>query len=425
MLLVIVITFMILTTIVAVKTPAWESADESDHVQNIETLVSGHWYGMNSRCGFGPDAVYCTGTEPQQAPLYYLLLAGWQRVAQVTPRIPAPGAFNFAYFFGRPSLYKTHSSADHRFLLWLRLPNVVMGAFTILFSFFGARLLTRDPWTPVVAAALVGFLPHFVFLSAFVTNDNLANLLGAIFVFVCLRYLHSPTLWRIAWVGSVFGALVITKLSAFPFGVVVVTIAILAVGTWVRRFQHLAVAAAGGLGVCGWYLVQNTYRYGDPLASAASERYLGKVGGLGTVLRTYVVNDPLKLVFVQVPARVIHSFWYQSDWSAFHWPMGVDVSLLVVSAAALVGLVGYRVEKNSLITLAVTAAAGLGSVWILAFRTGTYEGKYALIALPAMAALVAIAMERWRPLIRFILPFAGLIGTVIAIQTDVLAVRWP
>jgi hypothetical protein len=424
---VIVLMFLALASVIALKTPAWESSDESDHVENVEALVSGHWYGMNSKCGIGAAAaVYCTGTEPQQAPLYYLLLAGWQRATHLSPRVPSTGPISTAYFRGSPSLYKSHTSSDHRFLLWLRLPNVLIGVLTIIFSFLAVRVISHDRWTPVVAAALVAFLPHFVFLSAFVTNDNLANLFGAIFTFACLRYVVSSTSWRIAWVGIAFGALVVTKLSALPFGIVVVTVAVVGSRNWSRRFWHTAVAAAASLLISGWYLIQNTYRYGDPLASKASAHYLAQVGGIGTFFGApYVVNDPLGLIFVQVPTRMIHSFWYQSDWNAFHWPMGVDVAFLIVSATALVGLVGRHVERRALLTLGLIAASGLASVWIIAFQTATYEAKYALVGLPAMAALVAMATERWKPLVRFLLPLAGLIGTVIAIQTDVLAVRWP
>jgi hypothetical protein len=43
----VLIVFVVLAATIAVKTPAWESNDEPDHVQNIETLVAGHWYGMH------------------------------------------------------------------------------------------------------------------------------------------------------------------------------------------------------------------------------------------------------------------------------------------------------------------------------------------------------------------------------------------
>jgi hypothetical protein len=44
----------------------------------------------------------------------------------------------------------------------------------VVLTFLAARALTLDPWTPVVAAAVVAFWPRLVFSSAFVNNDNLA-----------------------------------------------------------------------------------------------------------------------------------------------------------------------------------------------------------------------------------------------------------
>ena len=215
--------FGVLSTVIALRTPAWESNDEPGHVQNIETLVAGHWYGMHA----GPVKIVVfgghryesassnSGTEAHQAPLYYLFLAGWQRLAGVKVRTPNPGPFDLLGF-PLHGLFQHHSAADHLFLLWLRLPNVVLGALTIWFTVQAARITTHDPWTPVVAASIVGFLPRFVFLSAFVTNDNLVNLLGAVLTFVALRYVVSPTRWRMALVGAIVGLLVITKLSALP-----------------------------------------------------------------------------------------------------------------------------------------------------------------------------------------------------------------
>jgi hypothetical protein len=82
--------FIALASFIALKTPAWESVDEPSHVQNIEALVSGHWYGMNSNCQLRlfvakPYFVHCSGLEAQQAPLYYLVLAGWQTLVGLPP----------------------------------------------------------------------------------------------------------------------------------------------------------------------------------------------------------------------------------------------------------------------------------------------------------------------------------------------------
>ncbi len=63
------------------KTPAYESADEPGHVENIETLVGGHWYNLTPHCPLTARTIFSceNGNEAHQAPLYYLLLAGWQR----------------------------------------------------------------------------------------------------------------------------------------------------------------------------------------------------------------------------------------------------------------------------------------------------------------------------------------------------------
>src|SRR5436189_5217552 len=88
-LLAVTLVFVALASLVAVKTPAWEPNDEASHVQNIETLVGGHWYRI-------PPAHACCDSgfanyELHQPPLYYLLLAGFQRAARQPARAVNPG----------------------------------------------------------------------------------------------------------------------------------------------------------------------------------------------------------------------------------------------------------------------------------------------------------------------------------------------
>ena len=50
---------------------------------------------------------------------------------------------------------------------------------------------------------------------------------------------------------------------------------------WLRRAELLAISCVAGLLICGWYLIQNTVRYGSPFAYAASQRYLTQIQGAG------------------------------------------------------------------------------------------------------------------------------------------------
>lgn len=420
----VMIVFVFLGIVIAVKTPAYESSDEPGHVQNIETLVSGHWYGMSSTCKGSAGLFSCSGDEAQQGPLYYLVMAGWQKLVDVPAHAPFRGQLNPGIFFGSKEWFKHHSAADHKFLLWLRLPNLILGVLTVLFAYLSIRLITRDPWTPVVAAMLVAFLPRFVFLSPFVTNDNLVDLLGAVVVFLSLRYAKVPSSWRMMWVGALFGLLITTKLSTLTLGLAILALACLVPG-WVSRVRFAVIGLGSALVVSSWYLVQNTVRYGDPLAHTATIRYLAKLNGLGAgFFGTYKVVDPLKHVFVSVPNRIVQSFWYQSGWNRSHWPWDVNVAITIAFACALTGLIGRHVEPRTLFSLGALAIAALLSVWGVSFQTGTYQARYAYFGLVAICGLAALGLERWPLPIRFLLPLAGLVGTAVAIQQDVLAVHW-
>jgi 4-amino-4-deoxy-L-arabinose transferase-like glycosyltransferase len=165
---------------------------------------------------------------------------------------------------------------------------------TVLLTFLAARDITEDPWTPVVAASVVAFMPRFVFLSAFVTNDNLVNFLGAALALAAVRCVTRPQWWRVIVVGALIGLLIQSKLSALPAALVLFPTC----GpwrSWRQRGAMLGLGVATALGVSAWYLIQNTVRYGDPLAFRASARYLSQLafrasarylsqlGGLGTL----------------------------------------------------------------------------------------------------------------------------------------------
>jgi hypothetical protein len=423
----ILIVFVALGLLIAFKTPAYESADEPGHVQNIETLVGGHWYGMSSSCRTQPDVALllnCSGDEAQQAPLYYLLMAGWQRAAHIPQPPLFRGRINPAnYVQPKTATFINVTPSDSRFVRWLRIPNVLLGALTVLISYFAIRTISSDPWTPVVGAAIIACWPRFVFLSAFVTNDNLVGLMGAILVYLALRYAKAPTAWKMGCIGAVFGLLVTTKLSTLPLGLVVVALACLVSG-WIRRVRFAVIGLGSALLVSGWYLIQNTVRYGGPLARVATARYLTKIGGVGSIFGPYRVSDPLELVFVQVPQRIVDSTWYQSGWNQFHWSEPVNLVITAAFAGALLGLIGRRVDSRILGILGGISLVSLLAVWMVAFQTGTYQARYAFVGLVAIAGLAALGLERWKVPVRFLLPVAGLIGTVVAIQGDVLAVHW-
>ena len=424
----IIVVFVFLELIIAIKTPAYESADEPGHVQNIETLVSGHWYDLNAPCQLNPrlGLLECSGDEPQQAPLYYVLFAGWQELVG-QPGLPPFNqrhvTVNPAFFAGKSGLFLHHSDADLRFLLWLRIPNIVFGVITILVAFSAIRLITADPWTPLVGASFIAFEPRMMFLWPFVTNDNLVNLLGALFTYIAVRFALAPSRWGMAALGSVFGLLVVTKLSTLPIALVLIVLVFMVPGCK-QRAKFLGIGALTTLIVSGWYFVQNTVRYGDPLALHATTHYLSSIGGLGIPIgQPYRVSDPLEFVFIQVPQRTVETFWYVSGWNQFHWSWPIAILFTIVLFCALLGIIDRRTHKRILLTLGSISVAAFLCIWAVAFET-YYQARYAYVGITAIAALMALGVERWRVPVRFLLPAMGFVGTLVALQQDVLSIHW-
>jgi hypothetical protein len=226
-------------------------------------------------------------------------------------------------------------------------------------------------------------------------------------------------------VGSIVGLLVITKLSAMPLAAILIVLALMR-RDWLRRAQLIVIGSAASVFVCSWYLIQNTYRYGSPLALGATQRYLAQVGGIGTSYGIpYRVTDPIRYILIDVPARFLDIFWYGSGWNEVdRWPWLVGLLFWLVLALALVGLIGRHVSPKMLLVLGVVAGTGFLSVWIVAFQTATYDPRLALGGASALACLAALGLERRKLGVRFLFPLLLLGGTVFAIQTNVLAVHW-
>jgi len=417
----VLVCFALLSAAVLSLTPPWEANDEPDHVQNVETLVSGHWYRITPH----------SNLESFQAPLYYLALALYQKLVRQPVHNPdgqlAPIADNQQH--GNFVHTVPQDGVDQRLVDLLRLPSIVFGLIAIVATYVAAKRVSRDRWTPVVAAAIVAGVPKFVFVSGTVNNDNLSNALGGVGLAGALVMLASSTITSrrrmaaAAGLGLVAGALILTKVTAGLLAPGLLLAVILRASSVKDIIRQCLIFAIAALAVVGWWLVQNQIWYGDPLALHATNVHQREV--FPAVLN---VAGPLHRIFVDVPRDFYSSFWYDSGWNQFTWRWFWYVPFWGLAALGVAGLVlirrvGPRVASRA--PIAVTALLAFGalcSVWIVGIPTNTEQGRYAFMGLPAIAVLLALGYERLRmpPIARFILPAIGLIGTVLAIRYHVI-----
>ena len=424
-LLIIVLGYMALGTVIAIETPAWESSDEPGHVLNIETIASGHWYQIDLNCPATPQTTIlsCNGDEPQQAPLYYLVMAGWQRLIGLG--IERPPTQQLAFGKDTPGQEFLPQSSRPRISHMAATPQHHYGCRNGNHDLLHRPAGNSRLWTPVIAAALAAFIPGFVFHSAFVTNDNLLILLSAVFTYCAVRFIQNLSASWIIATGVVFGLLLTTKLSVLPLALVIPFLALMA-PRWRTRVTFFAYATLSALAVSAWYLIQNWIRYGDPLARHATLTYLVRDGALGLPDGVpYVVKDPINLIVFDVPNKIASNIWYSSGWGQFHWPQLVGYGITFVVLLVLLGLIGQQgLSNQALLVLGLIGVLSVASVWFLAFQTAAYGARFAYVGIPAIAALVALALQRWPLALRWILPAAGLVGCLIALHQDVLGVHW-
>ncbi|MBN1641499.1 MAG: DUF2142 domain-containing protein [Anaerolineae bacterium] len=196
------VAFLILGTLYAVLTPAWQVPDEPAHYNYVRYLVEQRRF-PELRVGdydqayldaitherFPADwSIDAIRYEYHQPPLYYLLLAPVYALSGGT-------------------------------LLPLRLCSVLLVAGTVLVAYQVAKTAYPGRSAPALgAAAFVAFIPQHLALGAGVQNDALAELIVALILLQIVRWLRTDTAPPRGWAwltGVLVGLGLLTKLSTY------------------------------------------------------------------------------------------------------------------------------------------------------------------------------------------------------------------
>lgn len=294
----ITLAYAVLCLFYNIITPIGEACDELDHIRYVEHLVR---FGSFAPISAGTQMPYTL--EAKQPPAYYFLNAGLmlgfgrcgQQLAPELERNPngpsmGPDAPEVYWFI--------HPPVPNDLLPWthlMRLVGLLLGVGTILLTFATVRevLPSRDH-VPLAlcAAALVGLLPTFTFVTATVNNDNLAILVGAAICYRLMRILARGTTLRDAVIlGALLGLALLSKMNTLGF-IPVVFFVLFVNKVKLRdggdavarqpsslsaqilrglstRVLVVSLALAACLVIAGWWYARNVLLYGDVFASGA------------------------------------------------------------------------------------------------------------------------------------------------------------
>lgn len=392
--------YLLLATAYSLVNPIYEAPDETYHYAYVRYLLDER--ALPPLTGTpGQTFVHQEETQP---PLYYAL--GALLVAGV-PVEPGPFyEFNPHAWIGAATregnvnvLVHGHSDEDFPYrghalaVHLLRLYSVLLGLGTVLGVYAVARRVTTSEGVAIVAAALVAFLPQFLFISGAVNNDNAVTFLGTLGLWLALSFWRRPTLASALVLGLVMGLAALAKLGGLTLAPLVALIGALA--AWrarsLRPAAHAAVAGAVMALVAGWWYARNLLLTGDPFAFNRHFAYMGlRPSGFG----------PLDLLPELEGLRL--SFWGLFGW---HNVWADDRAYLLLDGMTLLFIAGgvrwlarrqpLRVDWGALGLVCVYLGLVLVAFLRWTLITWGTQGRLLFPALAALAVFAALGLASW------------------------------
>jgi 4-amino-4-deoxy-L-arabinose transferase-like glycosyltransferase len=423
-LLLILLLYIILALMYAWATPPLEASDEYKHypvVQHIQTT--------GTLPILDPQAPGRWLQEGAQPPLYYLLMAGITTPLDTTDLADVYHKNPFA-FIGNPNQIGNknliiHDPAEEAFpwqgsvlaIYLIRFASILLGVGTILTT----ALLGRDIFSPrvgILAAALIAFNPMFLFVSAAVNNDSLANFLGVLALYLLVTFWQSAPdpikkWWQYAGLGLLIGLGMLTKLSLGGL-LGVAGLAMLWLSwrqkNWRILFVGGTITLLTALLVSGWWFVRNWHLYGD-------------LTGLNAFIAVQGTRDT---PITWQGWREEFGTFYRSFWGLFG---GVNVIAPEIvyhffNVVMVIGALGLLWQWFTKKTHLINSGGWLLLVWtavlsMLLIRwniiSPAFQGRLLFPALGAICVLLAFGLlswvkETWQP--KLALGLAGLIGFI-------------
>ena len=408
--------YLVLGVAYSIVNPIFESPDESLNYANIRFLIEEGRLPV-----LRPDEP----TKAHHPPAYYVLgalLTNWvpnenyDRITEsMNPfwihRVDEPGVDNKNLFLHDPALegfpYRDVALGVH-LVRWLSL---LMGAGTIVCIYAASReLLPGEPALSVLSVAVVALNPMFLFISASVHDDALANLVAAGMLYLTARLVRRGASARRALaLGALIGLALLTKLTCLlviPSVGLALLVSLSSDGEGVQWGELLrlgALIAAVALLVGGWWLLRNQRVYGEPTSMA---RQVEAWGGFRS-------NAPDLAAAIRELGFLHDSFWGVFGYGQLPMPAAAYAIVRLLGLLSLGGLVlagvRHRVRPSApslgplgslgWSTVGVMASAGLITFLVVFARMTVIDtanfGRYLFVSLAFLAPLYAAGLAEW------------------------------
>ena len=396
-----VLAFAALVFAYSVIVPVWEAPDEIGHFLYATYLRDTHTLPnqLDSR----------SVGMAHHPPLYYLLAAlviSPVDLSSPSGRFRPNRGFKWMGNGGTDANVSRHGTAEtfpyqgHSLALHLmRWLSALMAIGTLFFTvLIGWLIFPNTKWVGLLAGALVGFNPQFVFISAAALNDNLLILAATMVLWQTIRALQQPhSARRWMWLGVLLAIATLSKINGILF-VGIVGIAML-FSLVQHRSAKVFVMQMVWVGLplvalAGWWFARNVGLYGEPLGTSVHEqRY-------NSAVRATLLNLE---GYLGILGTQNWSFWGAFGWMTVGVPQRAPYTaalIFVLGGVVLAGL--YVVHQRQNLTHLQKSSLALGLIAVvlqeaLLLRENNVfitvaQGRYLF---PVIAPLMLIVAVGW------------------------------
>lgn len=388
----IILLYLTLGALYAMRTPAWQAPDEPAHYNYVRQLADGRLPVMalgdydevyrNEVISSKFDPSYDVSIityEDWQPPLYYLLLT--------------------------PVYLATDGSVTA-----MRLVSVLIGAGIVALAYGIAWLLFPErEWVAWTTAVFVAFVPQHLAIMGSVNNDSLAELLIAAILICLIKWLQqdktNDSLTYPLFIGILLGLGFITKGTVYLMAPVVGFALLWRYWRAWSRLMKVALSVfvpALLLGSLWW--VRNLIVYGGFDVLGKNRHDAVVIGQIRTA--EWIAQLGLAETLNRFVQTTFNSFWGQFGWMALPMPLWIMRPLVLLTAVTIIGLllapfIWTRASKKELVTnlfllifsLLLLLTSGLHVGYNLTFVQ--HQGRYLFPALIPIGLGVAVGLGTW------------------------------
>jgi len=396
----IIVVYMVVGALYALKTPLWEAPDEPAHYNYIAYLAEKgrfpvlqdgdypHEYLEEIKAAqFPPEmSIAPIRYEFHQPPLYYLLVA--------------------------PLYLATKALTLAQQVVVLRIFSLLPGGALLIVSYLVVKeVFPESEFLPLASVAFIATVPMHIAMSAAINNDTLGELILALILWQCLLAMRGGLRReRALSLGLLLALALLTKTIIYIPAIASILVAAL----YLRRreeatLRHLGLILGMGLALSIWWFLRNGLVYGgfDIFGWARHDAIVVGQPTTAEWMARYGAGKVVKDFFV---------ISFKSFWAIFGW-MGVLVDsriydlLFLVSLAALLGVGIYirgLAQGSERLTAPQRWALSISLLIILLvagshlwynFKFVQHQGRYLFPALIPIGLFFALGLREWARLL--------------------------